>query len=181
MDGSRFDEIARAFGRRGSRRAAIVATAALAGARFARPRAAAGQVSGALRLGDICTYHDDCTPVSPDAGWATCRSNGAGIARPSCCLVKGSWCNFDWECCDGESCSIVCGGVAASGLRPGSWCPAGGDLCSTHHVLGLVSPVCADNGIWEDGPTNCCFPAGSLSGNDAQCCAGLFCAGGTCA
>jgi hypothetical protein len=138
---------------------------------------------GGVRIGEVCTYHDDCAPVSPDAGWATCRDNGQGYARPVCCLVKGSWCSRTEECCDGEECwgPGVCGGVAASGLRPGSWCLAGGNLCSTHHLLGPVPPVCADNGVWEDGPTNCCFPAGGWCGADAECCGGLLCVGGTCA
>jgi hypothetical protein len=35
--------------------------------------------------------------------------------------------------------------------------------------------ICADNGIAEDGPLNCCLGAGGLCGADAHCCEALLC------
>ena len=174
MDGSRFDGITRAFAWRRSRRWTTQALVAFVGASLGIPRATAAQFSGGL--GGFCVTHDQCTPVAPDAGWATCRG---GV----CCLVRGSRCTHDGECCNGEACLApgVCGGAGSSGLFPGAWCPAGGNACSTHPLLGPVSPVCADNGLWEDGPTNCCFPPGGRCDGDAECCAGLFCVAGACA
>lgn len=35
--------------------------------------------------------------------------------------------------------------------------------------------LCADNGITEDGPLNCCLGEGGLCGNNAHCCGSLLC------
>ena len=176
MDGARFDGLTRALAARRSRRWATRGLMTLAGAWLALPRSAQAHYPGAAVPGGFCAAHDQCAPVAADVGWASCRG---GV----CCLVKGSSCIHDGECCDGEACLApgVCGGAGASGLFPGAWCPAGGNACSTHPLLGPVSPVCADNGLWEDGPTNCCFPAGGHCGTDAECCAGLFCVADVCA
>ena len=173
MDDRRFEALIRVFSQTASRRGAVRGLLALAAAGFAVPAATDVRAAG---LGAFCTDHAHCAPVGADAGWATCR--GA-----ACCLVRGSRCTHHGECCDGEACLApgVCGGAGASGLFPGAWCPPGGAACSTHPMLGPVSPICADNGLWDDGPTNCCFLAGGDCGADAECCAGLVCVSGACA
>lgn len=35
--------------------------------------------------------------------------------------------------------------------------------------------VCAENGIAEDGPLNCCLGEGGLCGSNAHCCGSLLC------
>jgi hypothetical protein len=174
MNGPRFDSLARAMAGKQSRRQVISTLLACVAAFASPPCGARGQLAGAL--GEQCTAHDECSAVAAGTGWATCRGN-------VCCLVRGSRCSHDGECCDGERCLPpgFCGGVGASGLAPGAWCPAGANLCSLHPYYGRVSAICADNGIWEDGPTNCCFPAGGFCHGDAECCAGLVCGGNACA
>lgn len=173
MEARQLDDLARVLADGTSRRRAIGTLLAFAATIVAATRGAKAQSGGAL--GERCNAHAECDPVDPGAGWATCRGN-------VCCLVRGSRCQHDGECCDGEPCLPpgYCGGAGASGLAPGAWCPPGQELCSTHPSYGPVPAICADNGIWEDGPTNCCFPQDGRCHNDAECCAGLVCSDNAC-
>lgn len=181
MDADRFDRIARSLGRRGTRRSAVAALGAAGAALNRRGTRLAGAQYG-VPLGGVCWAHEECVPVDPSIGWVTCRANGLdGDGPTNCCLVAGSWCSSDAECCDGWACELpgVCGPVAASGLPAGRYCSSV-DLCSASEFYGGWPVYCADNGVWADGPTNCCRPAGSPCNDFGDCCGSLACINGRC-
>ena len=122
---------------------------------------------GGLPVGATCRNHGECAPILPDDGWATCAAV-ASAAELRCCLVWGSYCSFDWECCGETRCYTpgICGGAAAGGLSIGSYCPGSTTLpCSAR-----LADACDDNGVFEDGPTNCCNYEGGWCSEDAHCC-----------
>lgn len=48
--------------------------------------------------------------------------------------------------------------------------------CSQFQGCYDAGPItCAENGIAEDGPLNCCLGEGGLCGNNAHCCGSLLC------
>lgn len=181
MDADRFDGLARRLGRAGTRRAVIATVLSAITAVVVRSgKPATAQT--AVPLGGACASHEQCIPVDPARGWATCRANGIDAdGAANCCLVAGSWCSTDSECCDGYLCEMpgVCGPVAASGLPAGRYC-ASVDLCSASEFYGGWPVYCADNGVWADGPTNCCRPAGSPCNDFGDCCWSLQCNYGRC-
>lgn len=130
---------------------------------------------GGFPVGASCRDQSQCAPLSPDDGWATCAYVGSTSAA-TCCLATGSWCSFDSECCGEDLCQPpgICGGVLASGLPTGAYC-ADASLCSYR-----AADACADNGVVDDGPTNCCWHVGGFCTEDAHCCGTAGCVDGMC-
>ena len=57
----------------------------------------------------------------------------------------------------------------------GGACSASSE-CSQFQGCYDAGPIaCADNGIAEDGPLNCCLGEGGLCGNNSHCCGSLLC------
>ena len=57
----------------------------------------------------------------------------------------------------------------------GGVCSASSE-CSQFQGCYDAGPItCADNGIAEDGPRNCCLGEGGLCGSNAHCCGSLLC------
>jgi hypothetical protein len=62
-----------------------------------------------------------------------------------------------------------------SNIPLGGACTASSE-CSQFQGCYDSGPItCADNGIAEDGPLNCCLGEGGLCGNNSHCCGSLLC------
>jgi hypothetical protein len=61
------------------------------------------------------------------------------------------------------------------GIPLGGACAATGECSRFQGCSEAAAITCADNGITEDGPLNCCLSAGGLCGDDRHCCGGLLC------
>jgi hypothetical protein len=61
------------------------------------------------------------------------------------------------------------------GIPLGGACAATSECSRFQGCFEAAAITCADNGITEDGPLNCCLSAGGLCGDDRQCCGGLRC------
>jgi hypothetical protein len=98
MDGNRFDELSKMFGRTRSRRTAVkelVAGAAASGAGLVRT-IGADAAAKCRRKGDICRKDGDCC------------SNACGapdrFRRRRCCQGITSTCTTGADCCSGMQC-----------------------------------------------------------------------------
>lgn len=63
-------------------------------------------------------------------------------------------------------------------VAEGGDCSAPDAVCFQPRYFGAV--LCADNGIAEDGPLNCCREGGGPCSDHGQCCAGWDCIDGLC-
>jgi len=181
VDAGRFDTLARALAHPGSRRAALAALLSLAASRLGGATPVGAQAAG-VPLGGACAAREECAAVDPAAGWVACRANGIDDdGAANCCLVAGSACMADEECCGEDLCTPpgICGPVTESGLPAGAYC-TGAAQCSPHAFYGGWPVYCMDNGDPDDGPTNCCRPAGSTCNADAHCCWSAACVDGRC-
>ena len=168
MDGERFDRVARAWGARGSRRAALglLAGSALAGLflRLGNEEAAAG-----------------CTKTPVDKACAKdgdCCSNECGCAGDKCtcrektCKATGAKCGATKDCCEGpcgqpKSGDRTCRSKACNGKY--AKCSATSDCCDgdCRFQYGWSrSKICF--------PSNCANAGGACgpSAADKQCCGG---------
>lgn len=140
------------------------------------------QSDGTLALGAKCTETAECDQIEEIT---YCADNGFAADGPlNCCRFDGGGCGSDPDCCAGLLCvDFVCvevGGRGSSGtgggrLSLGAACESAGE-CSQDG--GEVA--CDDNGLADDGPTNCCRYSGGACWDSAGCCAGLECIDGVC-
>jgi hypothetical protein len=140
------------------------------------------QSDGTLALGAKCTETAECDQIEEIT---YCADNGFAADGPlNCCRFEGGGCGSDPDCCAGLLCvDYVCvevGGRGSSGtgggrLLLGAACESAGE-CSQDG--GEVA--CDDNGLADDGPTNCCRYSGGACWDGAGCCAGLECIDGVC-
>jgi hypothetical protein len=117
MDGHRFDNVARAFARRNSRRSllgGIAGSSALFLATHLRlPGAAARR--NTKYAGQACW--DDSQCVAADTA-LVCAWNGYGSAGMACCAYEGSRCGDDAGCCGTSLClGGFCGSSVPVGCR----------------------------------------------------------------
>ncbi|MDF3039071.1 MAG: hypothetical protein K0Q71_1777 [Thermomicrobiales bacterium] len=116
MDGHRFDNVARAFARRNSRRSllgGIAGSSALFLATHLRlPGAAARR--NTKYAGQACW--DDSQCVAADTA-LVCAWNGYGSAGMACCAYEGSRCGDDAGCCGTSLCLGGFCGSSAAGFR----------------------------------------------------------------
>ena len=78
-------------------RAELAEETLTAAATFVARMASGG--GGGLPVGATCRNYGECAPILPDDGWATCAAVAWAASELRCCLVWGSYCSFDWECC----------------------------------------------------------------------------------
>lgn len=184
MDEQRFDDLTRALSQSAPRRGVLrgLAGGALAGL-VAVARAGRGKAQTAgVPLGGTCTATAQC--AQDTMGTTICGDNGlAGDGELTCCQTSGC-CGSDADCCDDLLCAPT-GDVCYVCLRPPFATQFVGDMCDATpecvaSVLGTV--ICADNGVAEDGPLNCCFERGGIcyDGPDSLCCGSLSCIDGVC-
>ena len=179
MDGSRFDNLARAVATGASRRSVLKGLAAGLAAtalRFIGSSIAVAQ--NTVPLGGQCSGLGANSECSQAGGSVVCSDNG--VARDgqfNCCRNAGGACTADFHCCGGAVCTdgSCGGGGGGGGLGLGAECTSTSQ-CS--QAGGSV--VCASNGIADDGARNCCRNTGGACTGDIQCCANLSCTNGTC-
>jgi hypothetical protein len=63
------------------------------------------------------------------------------------------------------------------GLVLGAACTTDAECIQVQGSRFVASVICADNGIVEDGPLNCCLNEGGLCLTDLDCCGSLLCIG----
>jgi hypothetical protein len=179
MDGSRFDNLARAVAAGASRRCALKGLAAgLAAMALRITGPSVTHAQNTIPLGGQCSGLGANSECSQAGGSVVCSDNG--VARDgqfNCCRNAGGACTADFHCCGGAVCvNGSCGGGGGAGGRAlGSECTATSQ-CSQSGG----SVVCASNGLETDGARNCCRNTGGACTADIQCCANLFCVNGTC-
>jgi hypothetical protein len=166
MDGHRFDNVARAFARRNSRRSllgGIAGSSALFLAAHLRlPGAAARR--NTKYAGQACW--DDSQCVAADTA-LVCAWNGYGSAGMACCAYEGSRCGDDAGCCGTSLClGGFCGssGPVGSDVAPGDPCSPAVDTC----VYASGAFFCDYVSLTDD--YRCCAYQGDNCGWDAECC-----------
>lgn len=179
MDGFRFDQLARAVASGTSRRTVLRGLAAGLAATLVKvvaPGVASAQ--NTVPLGGQCGSLGANSECSQAGGAVVCSDNGVQAdGQFNCCRNAGGACTADFHCCGGAVCANgSCGGGGGSGGRA-----IGAECTSTSQCSQSGgSVVCASNGIEADGARNCCRNTGGSCTADIQCCAGIFCANGTC-
>jgi hypothetical protein len=155
MDGSRFDHMARALGRRGSRRAAIgAALAAITGGAIVAGRQTSAQACAAS--GESCAAAACCAGLACDAKTKKCLGG------------PGATCRISSNCANGQLCkSGKCGGAAVCRALNES-CAAAGSSCCTNLQCAAGKSVC----LGLAGFSGC--------GTDTDCVRGLVCNDGIC-
>jgi len=185
MDGKRFDDLTRIWSRGFSRRRAIgpLAASGLGGWLALAGRARAAAQEATVSLGGTCTASSQCR--NDGMGSAPyCGDNGIVADGPLTCCRESGCCGSDADCCGGRLCAPsgdVCSYCAYPPFPdrfPGDECTSSAQCVAS--VTGTV--ICADNGVAEDGPLNCCYDAGSIcyDGPDSHCCSGTPCIDGIC-
>jgi hypothetical protein len=155
MDSSRFDQIARQLGRRGTRRGVLGAALAALGL------AAVPATEGANA--------QTCAAANSACGTISCCAGFVCDARTKKCLGgPGATCKISSKCASGLTCkSGKCGGAAVCRVLNESCSPAAGGCCT-----GLDCPV----------GKNVCLGMAGFSGctKNADCVSGLICTAGAC-
>jgi hypothetical protein len=154
MDGTRFDQLARAFGRRGTRRGVLgAALAALGGAAVA---------SDAARAQTCASSNGACGTIS------CCEGLVCDAKTKKCLGGPGATCKISSNCASGLACkSGKCGGSAVCRGMNDSCSPATGGCCA-----GLECPVGRNVCVGLAGAAGCT--------KDSDCVVGVFCRGNVC-
>ena len=171
-----------------------------------RGRRAAAQMFE-VELGGVCADSRECEQGPPAFSPVVCAENRlSSDGQLHCCRAAGGCCMIAEHCCGDLDCVTagegpcsgfgVCVGAGTSpgapptgdpGVAPPAGAPGGlglGAICNSvaecaASASGTVA--CADNGIDEDGITNCCLEAGGVcNGVDSYCCGDGFCVDNVC-
>lgn len=191
MDGRRFDDVARAFARRQSRRG-LVGTALAVWAGFGTAVRARAQGSLGLPPGSACSATSECAPVygCVTSYSSVCADNGiAEDGALNCCVYEGGQCGSDAGCCAGLTCvgepATGDGCVAGSGRAcryPGEAYTGPGSPCQSSEDCGQDGGAarCAEVDLGGGVELRCCRDVGGTCVLSRQCCGAAVCAGGAC-
>lgn len=170
MDGNRFDDLARRFGSRLTRRDAVRglvggAVAVVAGTTLAASEADARCGGGGVRC------NRDAACCSGTCAWSTItrgrRKVRVGACTPVSCLATATACTADQECCSGICyhglCEAACKEFVISGPVINVGCDSNADCCSN---------VCGQDGFCKEPEGHPCY-------QDSNCQTDI-CSGGYC-
>lgn len=132
-----------------------------------------GSSTSGLLPGAACTNSAQCLGVD-----TICADNGITFdGGLNCCRSQGGTCADGTGCCGALLCiGGVCGGGSTTALGfPGDQCSYAGQCDQSGGETD-----CADNGLVDDGPFNCCRYSGGTCAFGAGCCGGLLCIDGIC-